>query len=81
MFGHIRIHVHTYIVPIHACTACVDNQLVHGTYVHSSVQMKWWYRILNVVAILLKILGMALWIVQAGYSATQGQTHFLCLSL
>lgn len=43
--------------------------------------MKWWYRILNVVAILLKILSAALWIVQAGYSATQGEVHSQSLLL
>lgn len=32
---------------------------------------------MNVVAILLKILSVALWIIQAGYSATQGRLSII----
>ena len=47
----------------------------------SSVEMKWWYRILTVISVLLKLLGLLLWVVQAGYSATQGKTLSFSLSL
>ena len=37
-----------------------------------AVEIKWWYRILMVFGICLKVIGILLWLVQAGYSATQG---------
>ena len=40
-------------------------------------EMRWWYRMLAVFGIALKVVGVLLWLVQAGYSATQGEraTH------
>ena len=39
----------------------------------SSVKMKAWFRILTIASILLKLVGVLMWLVQAGYSATQGE--------
>jgi hypothetical protein len=54
--------------PVALITYIVLKKLGHDS---KKVEIKWWYRILMVFGICLKVIGILLWLVQAGYSATQ----------